>query len=190
MRLFLHLIQIPLLLITSSIVGAENLYKWQDEQGITHYSDRAIGPDAKIADPPKINRGETKLPNLPASCDRHGGIDCTKGADIDGSVICTDDFKDALARFNFRCLMSKLEVLEVAQVSDHNIKVVIRNLSSVAALQPKIQVKLGNGIKLPQLSGPQKIDPYEVTEFLGELEAPNTQKLKPADIIISCLNCP
>lgn len=176
--------------------AADKVYKWKDERGVTHFSNKSTNnPEAKIAKLPEINRGEFKLVEQQvATCDGHGGIDCSAGPDTDGSVICYDGFQGAITRYRFSCNSPKLEIAEVGDLEeDGSFSVFVRNSKSVAANKPALYVKPPEGRELP-LAGPDQIDAYDVGEFrfIGDDNQTVTLRKKPtiAQLQLTCANCP
>ncbi len=180
---------------------SEEIYKWTDKQGKVHYSTKPVNKNAKIADLPEITRGEVKIPaSLLDSCKNHGGIDCQSGADSDGSVKCSDGFTDSAQRYAFSCSTARLEVSSISEVNrGGGFTVNIRNSKSVAAENPKVVFKF-EGNKDYELSGPLKIAPFEVGEFLFDPDTHLSEKdrievvkrIKPTQdkFELACSNCP
>lgn len=190
-------IRVIFLLLLAALFGtgalsAEEIYKWTDDSGITHYSTKAA-KGSKVAELPEITRGEVKLPSsLLQSCKSHLGIDCRAGADSDGSVICTDGFRDSAQRFNFLCKTAKLEVTEIGEVlASGSFKIFVRNSKPVAADGAKVIFK-PDGETEYILSGPEKIEGFEVAEFIFLPPASISDKLKPEkeNLSLACDNCP
>ena len=185
-------ISLALIFIASSAL-ASPVYKWQDKQGVIHYSSKAGQSDAKPADLPKIMRAEVKLPKAALkSCSDHGGINCQAGTDKDGSVICFDGFREASARFRFSCSSPKLEIADISEPDPTGVfTVYVRNSSSVKASTPALILRPGDGKEF-QLQGPQDIDPLGMGEFVFKPESNETLKDKVtlAQLDISCANCP
>lgn len=175
-------------------VSAGPLYTWTDAKGVTHYSSSPKARDAKPAALPPIMRGEVKLAQAKVvSCDKHGGVDCRAGADSDGSVVCGDGFRDASLRFRFSCSSPKLEIADISPPGqDGSYSIYIRNHRSVTAQKMKVAVKQPDGVEA-LLAGPDQIEAYGLAEFQGIQAAGETfsgQKPSPADVTISCANCP
>src|SRR5690606_21276337 len=90
-------------------VAADNVYKWTDQKGVVHFGNNPSDQNAQKADLPEIQREnfdetlEKIRKATPENCINRGGVDCSKGADSDGSVICYDDFRDAVQPFIFVC---------------------------------------------------------------------------------------
>ena len=146
------------------------------------------------AELPPIIREDTKkkAESTLKSCGNHGGIDCERGADTDGSVICFDGFKESLERYNFSCKEAKLSILKVeVEKKSHELIVFIRNLSSVAAQKVSISRKSSDG-KVVRFSGPDKIAGFQSGEFRAAIqEGEVIDKIVSNDnILVQCLNCP
>jgi len=164
-----------------------------DAKGVVHYSSKPIDGQAQPAKLPRITRADMKLPGVTlSSCGKHGGIDCSAGADVDGSVICVDGFRDATARYRFHCNMAKLVVSEVKdKTPDGRYTVVIRNSASVAAGKVAVFFTRPDRKEVP-LDGPASIKPLGVGEYVldktdaeGLLEKPKQSQLR-----VVCSNCP
>lgn len=174
-------------------VLAERVYKWTDENGAVHYSNKAGSPEAKVAKLPEITRGDYKVvpPKIP-TCQNHGGIDCEAGPDSDGSVICQDGFTEALTRFAFNCKSPKLGIADVTDINpEGGFSVFVRNTKSVAALNPALFLKLESGPEI-KLAGPEQIEPYGIGEFLFTPKDDQVVTTKPtiANLQLTCANCP
>jgi hypothetical protein len=188
---------VPMLAFASTL-EASPVYKWEDEKGVVHYSSSPNVKAAKPAALAPIMRGELKLAQAKiSSCDKHGGIDCRAGADSDGSVVCSDGFKGATARYRFSCSTPKLDLADVSTPgSDGAFSVFVRNSRSVVAKGPTVSEKLGDGSEL-KLTGPAEVEPYGMAEFQWKSEdlTPGTtlalnDKPDAGQINISCANCP
>ena len=181
-------------LLNIDSVFAERVFKWTDEKGAVHYSNKPGGsPKAKVAKLPEITRGDYKVvpPKIP-SCQDHGGIDCQAGPDSDGSVICQDGFTEALTRFAFNCKSPKLGVADVTEISeDGSFSVFVRNSKSVASHSTALFLKLPDGDEV-KLDGPDEVEPYGIAEYLFKPKDDKlvTQKPTIADLQIACANCP
>ena len=172
---------------------AEEVYRWEDEHGVIHYSSEPQTKNDKPADLPRITRGRLGLQaQALQSCSAHGDIDCQAGADVDGSVICADGFRDASTRFRLHCNTPKLSIADIGDPKpDGKFSILVRNSKAVAAENPEVILRMsqmGVGIIL---QGPKSIAPFEVGEFLfdpteyGALES----KPNPAQVTITCSNC-
>ena len=169
---------------------ADGIYKWTDEKGKTHYSSKAPAPGATpVSLPPVKKESFTTGRGLPQSCNNHGGINCAAGPDADGSVICLDNFRDAVNRFNFSCLEARLDIAEVKEkTAGTEYSVFVRNTSGVEVQSPSVTYESQYREKI-ELSGPPKIDPYGVGEFRLNIR-PGLSKPAAANLTVSCLNCP
>lgn len=188
---------LALLLLAVSVVTpamAEPIYRWQDDQGVVHYSSDKPNAAAKPADLPRITRGDMRMasPRL-ETCDTHGGVNCQAGPDTDGSVICFDNYTGAAALFRFNCNSPKLEVSDITELNEKGeFTVFVRNSKSVAASKPELIMKpqdLAFGIKL---EGPDEIEPFGIAEFSYKPESKGLVTAKPslAQLTVTCTNCP
>jgi hypothetical protein len=182
----------------AELAAASPVYKWEDDKGVVHYASSPKSKAAKPAELAPIMRGEMKLAQAKiTSCDKHGGIDCRAGADSDGSVVCSDGFKGATARYRFSCSTPKLDLADISTPgADGAFSVFVRNSRSVIAKGPTVSVKLGDGKEL-SLTGPAEVEPYGMAEFQwkSDANAPGTvlalnDKPDAGQITISCANCP
>lgn len=179
--------------LIANSASADQVYRWEDENGVVHYSSEPPEIDAKPADLPRITRGRLGLKSqLFETCDKHGGINCQSGADLDGSVICTDGFRDTPTRFRFHCNSPKLDVADIGNIKNNgDFSILIRNARSVAAEKPEIILRLNQSSAGIILSGPKKIEPFEVGEFVYRASEHGTidQKPRPDQVTVTCLNC-
>lgn len=183
---------IILAILIPQVLSAESIYKWVDQDGVTHYSTKKSEPKAQLADLPKITKGDFKVPALERkTCDKHGGINCDAGTDTDGSVICFDGFKEAAARFKFSCKSPKLKISDVS-VADKmgRVTVFVRNEKSIAALNPEISYRSDSG-NVMKLFGPEKIEPFEMAEFTlnGLTELKEGDEINKGRLKLDCSNC-
>jgi len=95
---------------------SEEIYRYTDGQGNVYYSTKPKNPGDQPAALPQIkkeNLGE-RLADIkedtPVSCDNRGGVDCSAGSDSDGSVICSDGFRNSDVPFQLHCLIAQLKV--------------------------------------------------------------------------------
>lgn len=167
------------------------VYSWQDDDGIVHYASKPTDSKAKVAKLPTINRAEVKIVQpRGVTCTKHGGINCQLGADSDGSVICFDGFKDAIARYRFTCNAAKLEVSTISESEQHGgYIIVVRNSKSVAATDIVVSLR-GADSKMRTLSGPAEIEPFGSAEYAVPQEG-DTEVSKPelSAIELKCGNC-
>lgn len=178
---------LPALLIAKPLLA--DIYEWTDEKGVKHYSTYEKPAGSKKAELAPIKRVPlTTNPKLLQSCIKHGGNDCTKGADEDGSVVCRDGFKDSGARFIFSCSTSKLVVTEVKKNEDGKVAVYVRNEAPVKAKGTFVLLRKGK-LKT-KIQGPLELDPHELGEFSMEPpKVPITTELTPHDFEADCVNC-
>jgi len=175
----------------STLALAEQIYKWTDNKGNVHYSTSASDSEALPAKLPELIKEEStyKKQKLPETCSKHGGINCAAGADVDGSVICLDGYKNADNRFNFSCTEARLEIVDVqAKNSTNEYSVFIRNQSGVEAKSP-VLVFMFSAREKREIPGPEVVAPYESEEIILKT---STNEVLPsaANLLISCANCP
>lgn len=173
-------------------VSADEIYRWVSPDGVVNYSTKKSEPKAKLADLPVINKGDFKVGAVTAlTCDKHGGINCQAGPDVDGSVICFDGYDGASARFSFHCSSPKLRISDISD-PDHKgmFTVYIRNDRSVPANAPRITYTSPEGAKLV-LKGPSDIPPFQMAEYTLYSAALAKMGEKPTEsqFDITCLNC-
>lgn len=126
-------------------------------------------------------------------CLQHGGINCSGGADKDGSVVCADGFRDARALFRYECPLPHLELLSITQKDGApSALLVIRNSRSVDAISPAAKIRSKTGPAIP-LQGPGRVEGggigvFEVTVPKGVLPG-GSQKLLRNHLWITCGNC-
>lgn len=189
-----RLITVISLMITfiSNVCVAE-VYKWIDDEGTAHYTTQAPHTQAKPVDLPPIMRAEVKIPKeMLVSCDNHGGIDCSAGADQDGSVVCQDGFKGATTRYRFSCNSPKLSIAEISDVKDDGgYSVIVRNAKGVEALNTALFLRVTPNYEI-KLTGPETVEAFGVAEYtltvtqaLDLIEPPKLEQLR-----LVCKNCP
>lgn len=190
MKKFLYLLLVTL--IFPSLSSGTPIYKQTGADGKTTYSSKPQKSGDQPAKLPEIVRGEVKtaLPGM-QSCKTHGGINCDAGTDSDGSVICTDGFKDAVTRFKFSCTTPRLEISEISDTdASGSFKVYIRNVSSIEAKSIAVEYRPEIGGKY-KLVGTDRIGGYESGEYvykpLDELH--KMPPPDPAKIRVECANC-
>ncbi|MCB0332329.1 MAG: DUF4124 domain-containing protein [Bdellovibrionales bacterium] len=170
----------------------KGVYKWQDENGVVHFTTEKPFQEAKPVELPKLMRGEVKLVkrNL-ISCSNHGGTDCEAGPDTDGSVICRDGFRKAHTRYRLSCHSPKLSITHVSDLtSGGSFSVIVRNEKSVKASNPAVLYRPGDGKEF-QLNGPDSIEPFGLAEFFFEPKDVDAPFIKAtlADLDVKCANC-
>ena len=181
---------LSLLLFLPMLANAE-VYKIEKDGKVT-YTSKPPTKNAAPATLPKLGRWEVaQVKAKGVTCDSHGGVNCQLGADSDGSVICTDDFKDSTLRFSFTCSAAKLEIVEISKPTETGeFSVTVRNSKSVVASGASVLFKPEKFEDGSKLDGPELIDPFGVAEF--HFKPQNSDKLfKPsiAQILVNCANC-
>jgi hypothetical protein len=173
---------------------ADSVYKSVDSRGRVIYTSKPPAPGAKPATLPKIAR-QSRVPSAPPgkqTCKGHGDVSCDAGPDVDGSVLCSDGFRDASARFNFTCKASRLEIADISEITkDGTMTVIVRNLKGVEASAARVRMLSDTGDEIT-LKGPVIIEGYGVGEYLYEVppNAPLRSKPGKAQLTVECLNCP
>jgi hypothetical protein len=175
------------LLLISIPVIAEPIFKWTAPDGHIVYASKPPSPDSKPALLPPIVKADIKLTDKAIeNCSSHGGIDCGKGGDPDGSVICADGFKDALTRFKTYCAGGKLfaeHILEVKREQGATtgiLTVQVRNATRLPAKGIIVQFTARNGDKL-KLEGPTEIEALSSAEYtyaFQDIQGLTTAELK------------
>lgn len=214
--------QLKLLLLTTSVFWAssaiaDDIYRSVNEKGVTVYSSSGSS-DQAARDLPQIKRTKSVY-DLPItdveSCDRHGGIQCASGSDEDGSVVCSDGFREASERFNPTCTEARLEEVSL-QLEFNSGKIIevkgsqpwlslktiadsdrpkslvftVRNTSQVEATGVEVTLFHPDQTKPLPVVGPTNIQPFALEEYrLRELpnSAPYTYyKMRKK---LDCWNC-
>lgn len=192
-----YLLPLCIGLLISEVAYASPVYRYEDKQGNVHYSTTPPQPDAKPAELPSIMRGEVKLPKVTlVTCDGHGGVNCELGPDADGSVVCSDGFREATNRFRFSCVTPKLEIADITEVeADGSFKVLLRNRKQIPSKATVVSYKNSEGA-VAQLEGPAEVESLGSAEYLyrpllKKGEAPSLPLKRPdaGDVTVSCANC-
>jgi hypothetical protein len=172
---------------------ADPIYRWEGADGTIHYSSEPPTHGAQPADLPRITRGRLGMkPSVQETCDPRGGVNCQAGADLDGSVICNDGYKEVKTPFRFYCNSPKLRVNDVSDLRPNgDFTIYVRNSKSVAALNPSVIVKTPEADAGIMLQGPEKIEPFEVGEFIYDAALYGVMSEKPRkdQLTVSCANC-
>jgi hypothetical protein len=200
---------------------AQEIYRWQDESGRIYYSDSPRDQNDKPVALPDLTKEDLdgKIDKIksetPPNCEKHGGVDCNKGPDIDGSVICLDGFTDAILPFRFRCMEVRLEAEYALAFGEEQVEpvsnkkkigsmlngrapsalwVTLRNMSAVEAFGVSVTfVFPGTKQKPLPAIGPERIPAYGLAEYsasLKGLEQPLTEKQwQEASYKAYCTNC-
>ncbi len=200
----------------SSYADSGKLYSWTDEKGKVHFSNTPRNSDAQPAALPAIGRENidqkirTLKDSTPENCVRHGGIDCARGADSDGSVICLDGYREAVMPFQFECLEARLQgqfdvMLGAESIpksrnfarrldgrAPTGLRLSLRNLTGVAAFGIEVEFKFGHR-NLHRAKGPERIEPYGSADYvlsfaeIGML--PNLLQIEQSEYKVTCTNC-
>ena len=210
-----------LLAMQSATALAGDIYTWTDENGKVHFSTEPR-PDAKKAELPEVRREnlDEKIKEIrgstPPNCHDHGGVDCSRGADGDGSVVCLDGFRDSMLPYKFSCLEARLRASELNLVNQQeevigiinkkfrisqdealaagtmSLLLTLRNNSSVEAFGVSVLVRTPGGKKV-EAPGPDKVEPFGVAEYqlpLASLpERIPISRLARIDFKVHCTNC-
>ncbi|MCB0335935.1 MAG: DUF4124 domain-containing protein, partial [Bdellovibrionales bacterium] len=171
---------------------AEDIYRWEDESGVIHFTSKPDNPKAKKAELPEIMRARmgTEKSSL-ATCDSHGGINCQAGPDKDGSVICLDGFSEATARFKFRCSTARLKLAQVKfDDKADTLRVYVRNQQGIQADAVEVYYMQG-GRERKDFMGPPAVKAYGVAEYTlkistDDLKADPDYKTR---VYLRCMNC-
>lgn len=133
---------------------------------------RVIRPDGTVE---KYN---DPLENIPTTCRNHGGIDCTKGSDADGSVFCVDGNSDSKQEFSEECSTARIVILS-EEIQGEEKVIAIRNMSGVKAIGVVVYLtKLDRS--QTKYNGPSEIEPFGVAEYRGR---------KPTQYETQSINC-
>ncbi len=189
-RAVAFLLSISVILLHAS-ASADPIYKWTDEAGNTYYSTTPDDPGAKKSELPKLAREniDSKIRELkaetPPSCDKHGGVDCSRNADTDGSVICLDGYREAKLPFRFECMEAKLksellvkfgekdEIIKhssemrnkIADQSISELFLSVRNMSGIKASGIRAELRIPSRPPIP-IEGPQEIDAFGQADYI------------------------
>ena len=177
-------------LFTSALAYTANADQKQiymeNQQGKLVFTDRPQTKTAAKTELPKIGKWNVKELKVRPTCDGHGGMDCSKGADKDGSVICRDGFTGAENPFAFNCTVAELEIVKIDPKPNAGFTVTVRNRNGVEAKSISVTYQKDAESRLEILSGPTLIAPFEIGqyEFSTNDKAPKESELK-----LSCANC-
>lgn len=151
-------------------------------------------PGEKPHSLPTVSRGDVKLNSVKRhTCHRHGGINCTKGPDSDGSVFCYDGFADAENRYSLSCGQAKLSVLKIEQPgASGRLAVALRNNKGVTATSPEVTY-MWDRFNRVVLTGPTEIPAYGTADFTGFVPKavlpPDGSPVSSKHLWITCGNC-
>lgn len=191
------------------------VYRWVDQHGKEHFSTTPV-PGAKTPSKlPEIKRENFAerikqiKENTPQNCESHGGFDCAKGADSDGSVICLDGYRDSVMSFLSLCSEARLRVGKVqfmngegkplalrekpAIESVTHATFTVRNLTGIEAKGVTAELSFPRPSRRLPVSGPTTVDPYGIAEYnavlIGAQPPLNIEKLKGVRVRIKCDRC-
>ena len=198
----------------------QSVYKRVNVAGNIEYSTTPFENEQSPIKLPTISKEnmDTRIDRIkgstPQNCEGHGDIDCSQGSDVDGSVICLDGFREAVAPFRFSCLEVSLKTINLrlidfeeeiheiskqgliipkeVEFSPKSLQVVIRNMSNVEA--QGVIVRIPSGRKtFVQANGPSMMKPFEVGEYefdFSEIKKiRHSEELSKGSIRIMCQNC-
>lgn len=187
------------ILLFFKAAAADPIYRTVDEEGRMIFQSSPQGKSGESVNLPKIEkenfnkRIENLKKTIPDTCQKRGGIDCSKGADGDGSVICLDDFKESPLSFTEECSRVRLQITaenffdkvdmplkgndlrpeSYGGTVPTRISIQVRNLSSVKAEEVQVAAEI---VKRPfPAIGPEVIEPFgleEYTVFIDRKELP------------------
>lgn len=198
---------------------AEGVYICKDENGKDYYcTSSAPASSRKPATLPPIAKEniDTSIKQLKQtikeSCKNHGGDDCSRGPDSDGSVICNDGFRASLLTFQQKCSKIKLDVLSfVLDSLDLSVggktetspqptlsgaptrlaaKLTLRNPSSVAIADIVVKFDTERSRAIAG-DGPGVIEPFGLGEYHLPLDSffPQGAKFNEIGFTVECANC-
>lgn len=208
------------LIIFCKHLRAEDIYVAESSSGVPFFSSSPLQNSKKADLPPILWEGEMKArQNKPEgatettipqkapkhltnkinskvkdrkleSCITHGGINCEKGADKDGSVICADGFTESSALFSMRCSEGKLSIVDIkpGEFNKKNIAtytLYLRNTGAKAVKSPIIAI-IKDGYSVISVEK-QTIEPNQMQEVKVQVkkDAPIRFKLLEEDIVIN-----
>lgn len=211
-----------IILLSAEFCVADEIYSWTDKNGKVHFSTKPVSPKASKADLPEVKRENLseKIKEIksltPPNCSSHGGIDCSIGADEDGSVICSDGYRDARLPYRFHCLEVRMtagnlelmtsekeivgiikrnEALSRSMFDEHpdlSLHLVVRNNSSTAAFGVEVGIK-APGREALDAQGPVSIEPYGIGEYHLPLKSfeplLSISKIRQLSYNVKCTNC-
>jgi len=218
-RVILFVLALLPAILLPDLLQAQQIYQWKDSAGQTHFS---TSPDHSHADASKLpelrrenidERIQSIKSQTPQTCLRHGGVDCSKGADSDGSVYCLDGFDKAVLPYRFECLEARLQaefLLEFESGENSlvphsrnlerkysgripkGLQINIRNLSGVDAKQLTAEVTCARRQHLAA-TGPNEIAAYGNASysvvFADNRLSPSLAEIEKCEYKVNCTNC-
>ena len=220
---FRRLFLLALVVCTARAAIADPIFQWTDETGRVHFGTKAPdgalpSRDVQQRDLPPLTRENiddrirTIKAQTPKSCNAHGGVDCGRGADSDGSVVCLDGYRDAVLPFQFECSEVRLQTELLVIVpggsgflkhskqlkrklntrKPEGLQLSVRNASGVRAfgIQATITVP-GRGSITG--TGPDAIDAYGNADYMLDFTSidlkPSVEQLEGTTYKVFCTNC-
>ncbi len=198
---------IPLILISSSFLIAEDVFKWVDDEGNIHYSNNSQDSQGTKAELPELEKSDFKdrLEELNSisnqTCIKRGGVNCEAGKDGDGSVICLDGYKDSSEEFQALCtevrLQSSINLPENRsrkRLTIMPLTVIVRNNSAIIAEDVRVEVSLLKALNLSVrekliLEGSKNIPAFGISEYTFTGKTFDERILRKGNISTSCKNC-
>lgn len=186
---------------------SQEIYSWTDEQGKTHYSNEAKDSTAKSVTLPDTERynADQRIKDLKKetarTCLNKGGVQCSLGADEDGSVICSDGSKNSEESFKASCSEVKL-IAELnrpkkrlsKQLLRIPVTATVRNQSSQDAKGVEVKVKFPNTPNADEyfdlkLEGPSVIPSFGIAEYTFSGRLIDDRVVIKGVISVDCENC-
>ena len=177
--------------------SGDTIYKGKDARGRLVFSNKPLDDKSQKMDLPEIKKEDidSKISRLkkltPKNCLEHAGVDCTAGPDTDGSVICSDGYKEAVLRFQDKCTEALLRV-ENAEIKKtgrlNQLKLVLRNHSPVKAKNVRTEISLPKK-KLKLAKGPTSVEPWGLAEYLLKDYGDETLSSNKVRYKVRCKNC-
>jgi hypothetical protein len=137
-------------------------------------------------------RIETIKRTTPEGCSKRGGVDCSLGADNDGSVVCADGWTGAVQRYKQACSEVHLTLTRLPVDEDGpELIIAVRNTSGIVAREVKAVLEGGKGEKRTLL-GPSELQPFAVGRYELQHVDPNLRKStirRALPLKVSCSNC-
>lgn len=209
-------ILVALLLLSTQLALAEEIYRHVAPDGSISYSSTPPNQSSQPIELAPLQREsvDSRIKELkaktPTNCSAHGGIDCSQGTDADGSVICTDGFRDAVLPYRFSCVEANLSVQQFSIDSEEGQKPVrklldqsfvqkprkfrllLRNRSAAKAENISVSFSL-NREKVFAADGPNELPAYGLAEYEANIpptiKAFNRLDMKRIRYKVRCRNC-
>jgi hypothetical protein len=195
-RTLLVVLAVPLLLFGPETTHAGPIYKSYDRDGKPIYSSSPpskAGARHELPEIMKESPSGTLAKTALGQCTPHGGLDCSSGPDVDGSVVCLDGFRDARALFKYSCPTAKLVIVQLVQPPESlSVTVVVRNMRDTTAESPSFRLLSPTG-RILDAKGPTSlaghgIAVYDVYIPRGSLPGGGRSPTR-NQLLITCANC-